>query len=194
VLAVPGEPGRTGSALLALGVVLAFAALPFAQRAIRRAISPDQLEPGAQKREPPALVVVIAIVSVLATAPFTIWRVIEDIGYTSGLSRTEAEAAGASYNSLEPIVFEELRRTVPPNETYYVDAADAIEARARDAFLEWSATVLLPRLPVAEPDRADWIIGWGIHPRTIGVRVTDVRVVHPPYASFPATYVARVAS
>jgi hypothetical protein len=194
VLAVPGEPGRTGFALLAFGLIFALIALPLVRRAVRAAFSRDQSLPRGERHELPALLVVLAIVSALATAPFTTWRVIEDIGYTSDLSRAEAEAAGASYNSLDPIVFEKLRRSVPAADAYYVEAAAGIQAPARDAFLEWSATALLPRLPVTEPDRADWIIAWGVHPRTVEVGVADVRVLHPPYASFPATYLARVAS
>ncbi len=118
---------------------------------------------------------------------------IEDIGYTSDLSRAEAEAAGASYNSLDPIVFEKLRRSVPAADAYYVEAAAGIQAPARDAFLEWSATLSCRGFP--SPNRsADWIIAWGVHPRTVDLGLVDVRLLHPPYASFPATYLARVAS
>ena len=169
-------------------------ALPLVRRAVRNGFPRDEALPRRQRDEVPAFLVVLAVVGVLATAPFTTWRVVEDIAYTSGLSRAEAEGAGASYNSVDPLVFEKLRRSVPAADTYYIEAAAGIQPPARDAFLEWSATVLLPRLPVTDPERADWIVAWGVHPSAVDVDVAEVRILHPPYASFPATYLARVAS
>jgi hypothetical protein len=136
----------------------------------------------------------LSLCSALAVVPYNSWRIADDIGHTSSLSRSEAETTGASLNSLRPEVFEELRRAIPRDDSYYVDAAADIASPARDAFLEWSATALLPRLLVRSPKRADWIVTWGIPPSRLDVPLTGVRKLGRGSARSPETYLAQVTS
>ncbi len=139
-------------------------------------------------------VLLLGLGSALAVVPYDSWRIVEDIGHTSSLSRSEAETTGASLNSLRPEVFAELRRAIPRGDSYYVGAAADIPSPPRDAFLEWSATALLPRHFVRSPQRADWIVTWGIPPSRYGVSLTRVRRLGRGSARLPETYLARVAS
>ena len=174
--------------LLALGAVLGLVAFTVGWRRLRAGFPDDRS--GALALG----VVLVGLCSALAVVPYSAWRLAEDIGETSSLSRTEAETTGASLNSLRPDVFEELRRAIPPGDTYYVDAASRIGSPSRDAFLEWSATALLPRLPVRSPERADWIVTWGIDPGSYDVPLARVQQLERSSARLPETYLARVAS
>jgi hypothetical protein len=136
----------------------------------------------------------LGLCSALAVLPYDAWRIAEDIRHTSSLSRSEAEATGASLNSLRPEVFAELRRTIPRGDSYYVGAAADIPSPPRDAFLEWSATALLPRHFVRSPEHADWIVTWGIPPSRYDVPLTRVRRLGRGSARLPETYLGRVAS
>jgi hypothetical protein len=188
VLALPAGSGRTAVLFLALGAVLGLAVFAVGWRRLRPRFSDDGLG---------ALAVGVALLglcSALAVVPYNAWRVAEDIGQTSSLSRSEAETTGASLNSLRPEVFEELRRAIPPGDSYYVDAAARIASPPRDAFVEWSATALLPRLPVRSPERADWIVTWGIDPGRYRVPLARVWVLTRASARTPETYLAQVAS
>jgi hypothetical protein len=174
--------------LLALGAVLGLAVFAVGWRRLRPRFSDDRL--GALAFG----LAMLGLCSALAVVPYNAWRVAEDIGQTSSLSRSEAETTGASLNSLRPEVFEELRRAIPPGDSYYVDAAARIGSPPRDAFIEWSATALLPRLPVPSPERADWIVTWGIPPGRYDVPLGSVRVLGRASARMPETYLAQVAS
>ena len=188
MLALPAGSGRTAVLLLALGAVLGLAVFAVGWRRLRPHFFDDRLG---------ALAVGLALVglsSALAVVPYDAWRVAEDIGQTSSLSRSEAETTGASLNSLKPQVFQELRRAIPPGDSYYVDATTRIASPPRDAFLEWSATALLPRLPAPSPERADWIVTWGIPPGRYDIQLRSVRVLARASARTPRTYLARVAS
>lgn len=139
-------------------------------------------------------VALLALCSAVAVVPYSVWRIAEDIRHTSSISRSEAETTGASLNSLRPSVFEELRRAIPPGDSYYVGAGAGVASPARDAFIEWSATALLPRLPVRSPESADWIVTWGIPPDRYHVPLARVRVLARASAGLPETYLAQVAT
>jgi hypothetical protein len=188
VLALPAGSGRTAVLLLALGAVLGLGVFAVGWPRLRARFSYDRLR---------ALAVGLALLglcSAVTVVPYNAWRIADDIGHTSSLTRSEAEATGASLNSLSPDIFDDLRREIPPGDTYYVDAASRIASPPRDAFLEWSATALLPRLPVRTPERADWIVTWGIPPGRYHIPLGSVRVFARASARMPETYLARVAS
>jgi hypothetical protein len=174
--------------LLAFGAIVGLAVFVVGWRRLRPRFPDDRLSALALG------VLLLGLCSALAVLPYNSWRIAEDIGHTSSLSRSEAETTGASVNSLRPGVFAELRRAIPRGDSYYVDAAADIASPPRDAFLEWSATALLPRLLVQSPKRADWIVTWGIHPGRYDVALTRVRMLGRASPRLPETYLARVAS
>lgn len=188
MLALPAGSGRTAVLLLVLGAVLGLAVFVVGWRRLRPRFPEDRF--GALALG----VLLLGVCSALAVVPYDSWRIAEDIGHTSSLSRSEAETTGASLNSLRPEVFAELRRAIPRGDSYYVGAAADIASPPRDAFLEWSATALLPRHFVESPERADWIVTWGIPPNTYDVPLTRVRRLGRGSARLPETYLARVAS
>lgn len=173
--------------LLAFGALLGVAVFVAWWRRLRPRFPDDRLGAAA------LAVVLLAFCSALAVVPYSAWRIAEDIDHTSSLSRSEAETTGASLNSLSPGVFDELRRAIPPGDSYFVDVAPDIGSPPSDAFPEWSASALLPRLPVRSPERADWIVTWGIPPDSYDVPLARVRVVAPASERLPEAYLARVA-
>jgi hypothetical protein len=173
--------------LLAFGAVLGLAVFVACWRRLRPRFPDDRLGAAA------LAIVLLALCSALAVVPYSGWRIAEDIGHTSSLSRSEAETTGASLNSLSPGVFEKLRRAIPLGDAYYIDVAPDIGSPPGDAFREWSASALLPRLPVRSPERADWIVTWGIPPDSYGVPLARVRVVARASKRLPEAYLARVA-
>jgi hypothetical protein len=188
VLALPNEVGGAELALLVAGALLGLAAAWVVRRRLLA------LLPAAPARPPVALVAAAALATAVGLAPFTAWRVAQDIRYTSGISRPVAERIGAYENYLDGSAFDDIAAAIPPGETYYATASDRIEPeRAREAFPYWASTALLPRRAVARPDEARWLVTWGVHPGRLGVAVADVRRVRGPKHGFPPTWVARVA-
>jgi hypothetical protein len=188
VLALPNEVGGVELVLLFAGALVGVAAAWAARGRLL------DLLPAAPARPSVALVVAAALAAAVGAAPLTVWRVAHDIRYTSGISRPVAERIGAYENYLDGSVFDEIAAAIPPQDTYYVTAANSIEPdRARGAFRVWALTALLPRRAVARPGQARWLVTWGIDPRKLGVAVADVRRVREPGHGLPATWLARVA-
>jgi hypothetical protein len=188
VLALPNEVGGAEIALLVAGALLGLAAAWVVRRRLLA------LLPVAPARAPVALVAAAALATAVGLAPFTAWRVAQDIRYTSGISRPVAERIGAYENYLDGSAFDDIAAAVPPRATYYVTADEGIEPeRARSAFSVWAYTALLPRRAVARPDEAGWLVTWGVHPSELGVPVDDVRRVRESKYGFPPAWLARVA-
>jgi hypothetical protein len=132
--------------------------------------SPRRLDPGTIA----ALATTLVLCSAVAAAPFVAWRIVEDVRYTSHLSRSDAEWAGGASAHVDPAAVAALGRRMAPHDTYAVVASPAVGGE-RTAFWEWAAYALLPRLQVSRPARAQWILSWGRDPRALGVTLSSVR-------------------
>ena len=172
--------------MLALGLAAAAALVLFGRSRIAR-------ELGVPLRSPVALATLATLATTVAAGPFVLWRVVEDIRYTSRLTAQQAEEIGANMNGLDERVFDRVRELVPPDATYAIEAAPGLDRRIREALPKWAAFSLLPRVPVADLERADWIVSWGVPPSRLGLDVAEQRVILTDDEP-PSWYVARIVS
>lgn len=139
-----------------------------------------------------SLATLVTLASTVAAGPFVLWRVVEDIRYTSRLTSEQAERVPADVNGIDEEVLERVRTIVPPDATYAIAAGRAVADRERP-LRTWSTLSLLPRIPVSDPEDAEWVVTWGLPPSRLGVDVADERVIVAPDEP-PNWYVARVVS
>src|SRR3954447_24274048 len=87
MLNLPASPGHTGTALLALGVLVGLACGVLLWRELRgSAVSLEaRLAAGA---------LAVALGTTVAGAPFIAWRIYEDVRLNSRLTRAQAERIG----------------------------------------------------------------------------------------------------
>ena len=189
MLALPSATERT-SLLLALVIGLPAALLTawFLRRRLLEAL------PASSGRTGVVWTIVLAAFVAVASAPSTAWRISEDVRYTSGISRSVAERIGAYENFLDATIFDDVVHRLPPDATYHVRVARSVpKPLARASFRGWALTALLPRRAVVDPAEADWILSWGVDPRTLGVATREVEMLRPPKYGFPAVYLAATA-
>jgi hypothetical protein len=191
MIALPSEPGVAGLAVLAGGLVLGAALGWRAWRRLRLLL----LEQGRPGRLAAVLLALTFAVSA-STAPYYAWRIVQDLRYTTRLSRDVAERIGAFESFLDARAFDVLRERIPADDSFYVRAKENLElAPATFAFRAWALASLLPRRAVADPWRANWLVTLGIDPRTLGVPLASVRVIPTAYGErLPPLYLARVQS
>jgi hypothetical protein len=185
VLGLPAEPGAAGTIMLALGIAAAVAFVLLARGRVAA-------ELGVPLRSRVAVATVAVLATMLAAGPFVLWRVVEDIRYTSRLTSQQAEEVGAGRYGIDERVFARVRQLVPPDATYAVEAGPSIGERTRVALPFWAAFTLAPRVRVEDPRRAEWIVTWGLPPERLGVNTADETVIVT--AARPFWYVARVVS
>jgi hypothetical protein len=164
-------------AVLALVIVLAL---------WRRALAPLGRATG--------LIAAAALAGGVAAAPVTAWRIVEAVRYSTSLPAPVARDWPDYHNYLEPKVYQELRRVIAAGETYAVAVAPDIEPlAARAAFTGWPLATLLPRRAVADPREADWLVTWGVDPRTLSsVHARSVRMLPSRYPGRPV-FIARLS-
>lgn len=180
MIALPEDPGVGGAVVLALGLLLAAAAAPLFWRRLR-----FLLDPAGPAGPPAAIVLAVAIVSAVGTAPFLSWRVVQDLRSTSQISRFNAERIGAYEGNLNAAAFDTAAVLIPPGDTYFVAAVGL----GKGDFAAWARTFLLPRIAVESPSDAEWILTLGVDPRSVGVVVDGVRQID---AYGEGTFIARV--
>ena len=168
MLALPAHPGRVGMALLALGLLVGAAVAVLVWRRLRPALA------GPEAATAVTVLVAFVLGSTVAAAPFVAWRIVQDVRYTSKLTRAEAERAGGESAHVDPQAIAALGRLIPRGGTYAVVASPAVGGLVT-AFTQWAGYTLLPRTQVATPTQAQWILSWDRDPRTLGLRLASVR-------------------
>jgi len=186
MLALPAHPGRTGALLLAVGLLIGAVVAVVVWRRLRRSLA------GHEAATAVSVVVAFVLASTVAAAPFVAWRIVEDVRYTSGLTRAEAERAGGESAHVDPDVIAALGRLMPTDATYAVVASPVVGGQVT-AFSQWAGYALLPRTQVAMPAKAGWILSWDRDPRALGVPLRTVRTRVTDGGPAPHTYyLARV--
>ena len=184
MLALPSEPGTIGLVLLGVGAVTGL----IAGIAVARVLA-------SHARIGVAAAVGTMIAAAVASAPFTSWRLVQDIRYTARIDGSTAERIGAYENYLDATIFDELLARIPSSDRYYVRVSDTVRPEsAAYAFHVWGLTWLLPRRAVTDPEDADWLVTWGVDPYDVGVELSRVWRIRRPAYGFPATFLAEVAS
>jgi hypothetical protein len=172
MLGLPASPGPLGYTLIALGGVVA---LVFARVTWRRG--------------PAAAVVCLAVT--VGAAPFLVWRIVEDLRFTTAMTAYDRGVAGPVQAYLQPYLLDEVARRMPAGDTYATAVGNAVPyPTARKAFPALAQQSLFPRVST-DPSRADWVVAWGVDPRTV-TAVTDVIVARPRSGPNPPVYLARV--
>ena len=181
MLGLPETPGVLGAVLLLLGVVAGVTTgVAVARRSTHGSTSVDRL------------LAVTAAVTV-AAAPYTLWRIGTDIRHTSGLNAGDRAGAGPIQAFLQPYLLDPAVPLIPTDARYFTAVSGEIRREARQGFRPLAANVLFPRVSVERPEDADWIVAWGVDPRTLDVPVTDVTQARGAQAGYPPLWVARVS-
>jgi hypothetical protein len=167
VLNLPPEPGTTGTLMLALGVVLGVLLLLLGRRVV-------VAEAGGG---PVGLVTGVFLAVTIAGAPYTLWRVVEDIRETAPISAEHARYVGAETKLIDGELAERIGAPMPAGATYYVAVAPDAYSEIRESLGHWLGYALLPRRRVTEPAEAEWIVTWGATPDELGLRAGEPRLV-----------------
>lgn len=177
MLGLPSSPGALGYVLLLAGFVGAAALVVRLLRGSPR---------------PPVLVACAACaVATLGSGPFFVWRFVEDIRYTTGLNRSDYDGAGPIQAFLQPYLLDTVPALIPRGDTYFTAVGDVPYDAARKAFPSLALQTLFPRISTDDARRADWIVAWGVDPRSVAP-VRQVVVARARSGVYPAVFVARV--
>jgi hypothetical protein len=177
VLGVPSRPGGAGEAALALGIAAAL----FVLWRLR----------GRRPSGTAELWAATALLAVVASAPYLVWRVVQDLRTTTAMTAYDRTVAGPVQAYLQPYLLDSVTKIIPPGDTYATAVGDAVPyGVARQAFPSLALQTLFPRVSVA-PAQADWIVAWGVDPRSVA-HVGGVIVARPASGVYPAVRVARV--
>src|SRR5687768_5746762 len=106
MLGLPSTPGPVGAVMLLLGVVVGLAAAYLTWR------GPLQ---GWERAAAATLAVAIAVT--VGSVPFTTWRIVEDLRFTTGLNDEEMEGAGPIHNFIQPYLLDDVVPLIPPDDT-----------------------------------------------------------------------------
>jgi hypothetical protein len=179
LLGVPAAPGAAGWALLALGAIAFVGAVAVLRRLL--ATGPR-----------PTAVASIALALTVAAAPYVAWRFVEDLRVTTKLDSYGATAAGPIQAYLPGYLVDGAQRRVPLGATFATAVSPAIPWQAaRVAFPSLAMQTLFPRVSVAAPRVADYVVTWGIPPASVA-RVSRTWIVRPRAGQYAAVYVGRV--
>jgi hypothetical protein len=181
VLNLPSEPGTTGLALLALGALLGLALVVAGRGRV-----------GADRAA--GWLVLLALGATVAGAPYTLWRVSEDIRETWTVGPEHARYVGAETKLIDGELAARVGEELPRDATYYVAVAPAAFSEIRASLGPWLGYALVPRRQVREPADADWIVTWGATPDELGLRAgTPVLVGRNRLVAREPVYVAPAA-
>ena len=140
-----------------------------------------------------ALVVVAIGAAAIASFPYVSWRIVEDVRYTSALNSWIANRYGVSVDKVHPAIFDNAAFHMPEHARYFLASSPRINGTRREAFAQWAVGWLLPRVAVATPSRADFVLTLGESPRSVDPKVTKVWRVFPAVEGTPAAYLGRVS-
>lgn len=185
MLNLPPQPGTAGSLLLALGGLAAIAILLTAGRGIR-----ERLGPAAGSSA--VWLVTAALASTVAGAPYTTWRVLQDIRETGPISSQHARYVGAETKLIDGELVERIGARIPLGDAYFVAVAPSAYVEIRQSVAAWLGYALAPRRRTADSREADWVITWGAAPARLGLAAEQPRLVgRNRLVDFEPVYLAR---
>ena len=180
---LPQHPGPLGLAILAFGLIVG-ALYAWHVRGRVLAATGGSGSVGA--------VVLVLLATTVGTAPFLGWRIVEDIRYTSQIDPWLAPRYGVSVFKVHPEIFDNAARRIPPGDTYYLTSDPKLGRATKAAFHEWALGYLLPRIAVADPAQAGWILTLGVDPASVGPRVSRTWLMKESVNGLPPAYLGRV--
>jgi hypothetical protein len=179
VLGVPASPGALGWALILVGLLAAVGALVVLRGRLRSAT-------------PVVAAAGICLVFTAGALPYVAWRFAEDLRVTYRLHGYDAAAAGPVQAYLPGYLADGARQYVPRGATFATAVGPHIPwSQARAAFPALVMQTLFPRVSVADPHRADYVVTWGIRPDQVA-SVSHVWLARPKAGAYDAVYVGKV--
>jgi len=180
MLGVPSSPGVVGGAILVAGLVATVVVWLVLRRTGRL--------PSAMVERIYAAGLALA----LGLGPYLAWRIVEDVRYTTSLGAYERREAGPIQAFLQPYLLDGFAGRIPAGDTYATAVGDSVPYEpARKAFPALALRSLFPRRSVGPPAEADWLVAWGVDPRTI-VPGANVVFTRPRSGVYPEVFLARV--
>ena len=138
--------------------------------------------------------VALGCAAAVLIAPLLVWIHVRSVEASARLGPSAAAELGARDAGLDPAVFARIARIVPAHATYWIDASSTVaSSTARQAFPVWASGSLLPRIAVARPEDAEWVVTWGYSPRRLPIAVAGLRMLAVRASPRSPVYVARVA-
>ena len=125
-------------------------------------------------------------------APYVAWRFGEDLRVTTRMHGYDDTAAGPVQAYLPGYLVDGAVRYIPQGATFATAVGSGIPwTAARAAFPSLALNTLFPRVSVADPRRADYVVTWGIQPGRVAP-VSRVWVARPKVGAYDAVYVGKV--
>lgn len=147
---------------------------------------------GRLPRQGTALAATLTLLCTAATIPVAVERIVTDLRVTTRMGAYNASVAGPVQAYLQPYLLDRVEQLLPKGASYVAIAGPGVtEPTARLAFPGLALDTLFPRLSVADPRTADWIVAWGANPRAFAP-VSKVIVARRAEGSIPAVLVAKV--
>jgi hypothetical protein len=179
VLGVPASPGALGWLLLAAGAVAALAACFL----LRRRLAALTL---------PAAAAAVCLLAAAAATPYAARRFAEDLRVTTRLDAYGASAAGPIQAYLPGYLVDGARPLIPRDATFATAVGGEIPwPAARAAFPALAMETLFPRVSVADPRDAEYVVTWGIRPARVAP-VSRTWFARRRAGEYAAVYVGKV--
>lgn len=182
---LPQSPGAVGFAILLIGLACGAIFAWLIRRRVAEAVD--------GVRGVAAIALLLTATS-LGAAPFVVWRIVEDIRYTSGIDPWLAPRYGVSVSGVHPEIFDNAVKHIPPGDTYFLATKPGIPYGARAGFRQWALGYLLPRVAVGQPERARWILTLGVNPSSVGPPVVKVWQLKESVNGLPPAYLGQVGT
>jgi hypothetical protein len=186
VLNLPDRPGATGYVVLLVGMSLGLALILVGRGRVASRVGGDHVL---------AALLTAALAATVAGAPFTLWRVLEDIRTTSTLTPEHAEYVGAETKLIDGELVRRIEAAIPRGQTYHVRVAPQAYVEIRESLALWLGYELVPRRQTRALVAADWLVTWGATPDALGLRAgTPTLVGRNRLSEREPVYLARVTS
>jgi hypothetical protein len=170
MLNLPPQPGFAGALMLGLGAVAGILFLLLGPGLVREQLA-------AAGGSAVAWTVAGALAIMVGGAPYTVWRVVEDIRRTSPIAPEHARYVGAETKLADGELVERIGTSIPERETYYVAVAPDAYFELQASLALWMGYALIPRRQVRDPADADWIVTWGATPAQLRLVADRPRLV-----------------
>ena len=93
---------------------------------------------------------------------------------------------------VHPEIFDNAAWRIPAGDTYYLASDPDLDRATKAAFREWALGYLLPRIAVADPAKAGWILTLGVDPASVGPKVSRTWLMKESVNGLPPAYLGRV--
>ncbi len=170
MLNLPSQPGTVGLIILVGGALAGSLVLLLRDDVALR------LGSSLGWRAVPSLLTASLALTV-AVAPFTLWRVAEDIRRTAPITPEHARFVGAETKLVDGELVERIAALIPKTATYAVVIAPDSYVEIRQSLAQWLGYALIPRRQLRSWRAAEWVVVWGATLADLNVLATRPQLV-----------------